>query len=249
MATRPAAITLAPQIKHAVRRLPAARAAIWRFRRLRHPAWLGTVRRTTPLSDVHGFDRGTPVDRYYLDQFLGEHGTDIHGRVLEVKDSGCTDRFGRNVQQREVLDIDPANPQATIVADLAAADSIPSASFDCFILVHTLQYIYDVRAALTHAHRILRPGGVLLVAVPCNGRLSTTYDGVNYSRFTPEGVRLLFQEVFGEDADLTVRSYGNALVLVASIMGMARQELSREELAVDDPCFPLLISVRAQRSR
>src|SRR5207248_3252340 len=35
------------------------------LRRLSRPAWLGTLRRTRPLSDVWGFDRGTPVDRYY----------------------------------------------------------------------------------------------------------------------------------------------------------------------------------------
>src|SRR5450755_3790753 len=82
------------------------------YRRLSRPAWLGTLRRTTPLSDEHGFDRGTPVDRYYIEGFLEEHRQDIRGRVLEVRDSGYTDRFGHELTQRAVLDINSANPLA-----------------------------------------------------------------------------------------------------------------------------------------
>src|SRR6266478_325221 len=125
-----------------------------RLRRLARPAWLGTLRRTTPLSDHWGFDRGTPLDRYYIERFLEEHCQDIRGRVLEVRDSRYTDRYGTAVQRRDVLDIDPRNPNATIVVDLATADAIPPDQFDCFVLTQTLQFIYDTRAAVAHAHRI-----------------------------------------------------------------------------------------------
>ena len=62
-----------------------------RLRRLRRPAWLGTLRRTSPLSDVFGLDRGKPVDRRYTEAFLDRHRQDIRGRVLEVKDSRYID--------------------------------------------------------------------------------------------------------------------------------------------------------------
>src|SRR5215475_200329 len=101
-----------------------------RLRRLSRPAWLGTIRRTVPLSDWYGYDRGTPVDRYYIERFLEEHRQDISGRVLEVKDSSYTNRYGIGVQRRDVLDIDRTNPHATIIADLTAADGIPSDQFD-----------------------------------------------------------------------------------------------------------------------
>jgi len=46
----------------AARHAPArAKRAVRALRRLTRPAWLGTIRRTTPLSAVYGFDRGTPV--------------------------------------------------------------------------------------------------------------------------------------------------------------------------------------------
>src|SRR5215510_7351380 len=129
-----------------------------RLRRFLRPAWLGTLRRTTPLSDRYGYDRGTPVDRYYIELFLQEHRRDIHGRVLEVKDRGYTERYGTDVKRCDVLDMDPHNGQATIIADLTAADAIPADTFDCFILTQTLQLIYDIRAAISPAHRSLRPG-------------------------------------------------------------------------------------------
>src|SRR5512143_570616 len=101
-------------------------------RRFLHPAWLGNVRRTSPLSDHWGLDRGTPVDRYYIEQFLEQNRQDIRGRVLEIKDSGYTDRFGAGVEGCDVLDIDASNPKATITADLANADLIPADHFNCF---------------------------------------------------------------------------------------------------------------------
>src|SRR5512140_143153 len=99
---------------------PAGRARSQRqrfMRRLLRPAWLGTLRRTTPLSDYWGYDRGTPVDRYFMEHFLDEHRCDIRGHVLEVENSFYTQRFGVEVERAEVLDIDSTNPHATIVAD------------------------------------------------------------------------------------------------------------------------------------
>ena len=138
-----------------------------RFRRLRRPAWLGTLRRTTPLSDGYGFDRGTPVDRYYIDRFLEENRAAIRGRVLEIKNAKYTSRYGTDVEASDVLDVDAANRNATIVADLAAADAVPADTFDCFILKQTLQFVFDTRAAIAHSHRLLRPGGVMLCTVLC----------------------------------------------------------------------------------
>lgn len=216
-----------------------------RLRRLVRPAWLGTIRRTTPLSDEWGFDRGTPIDRYYIGRFLEEHRRDVHGRVLEVKDSSYTDRYGVGVEQRDVLDVDVANRQATIVADLAAADSVPSDRFDCFVLTQTLQLIYDTRAALAHAHRILRPGGVLLVTVPALSRVIPRYGlATDYWRFTVASCSRLFGDVFGAE-HVTARSYGNVLAAVAFLTGMAGEELSRRELDIADDYFPLIIAIRA----
>jgi SAM-dependent methyltransferase len=214
--------------------------------RLRRPALFGTLRRTTPLSDVYGFDRGTPVDRYYIKQFLTDHHSDIRGHVLEVKSSNYTDAFGSGVLHKDVLDIDDTNPKATIVCDLAMADKIPEDKFDCFILTQTLQYIYDIHSALAHVRRILRPGGVLLATVPVLQRIDPELEKVDLWRFTRLLCEKLFHEVFSAD-ELTIRTYGNVLAGTATLYGIAAEELSNRELDTCSDAYPLIVAIRARK--
>jgi SAM-dependent methyltransferase len=218
-----------------------------RLRRLRQPAFLGTIRRTTPLSDHWGRDRGTPLDRYYIEHFLAGASNVIRGRVLEVMNADYTRRFGTAVERSDVLDIDPANPAATIVADLANADDIPSETFDCFILTQTLQYIYEIRSAVGHAHRILRPGGTLLCTVPTVSRIARRELQSEYWRLTTAACSRLFGDVFAGGV-VEVRSHGNVLTAVAFLVGMAREELSSRELDRDDPFFPVIVTVQARKA-
>jgi SAM-dependent methyltransferase len=219
---------------------PEQRRRAWRWLR---PAWPGTLRRTTPLSDRYGFDRGTPIDRYYIEAFLSEHRRDIRGCALEIKDCTYVTRFGSGVEHCDVLDIDARNPHATIVTDLASADVAPSDRFDCFVLMQTLQFLRDLPAAIGHAHRMLKPGGVLLVTVPAVARIERTLAHVDYWRFTAASCTALFGEQFGKD-NIEVVAYGNVLTATAFLMGMAAEELRRDELDTHDPYFPVLICVR-----
>ena len=223
------------------------RRLLQQVRRVAQPARLGTLRRTTPLSANWGADRGSPIDRYYIEQFLAEHRRDICGQVLEVKDSRYTDAYGNHVTRREVLDIDPANRRATIIADLSAADAVSDNCFDCFVLTQTLQFIYDYRAAVAHAQRMLRPGGVLLATVPSISRVDRRLDA-DYWRFTAAACTALFGELFGPE-NVQVRSYGNILAAIAFLAGMAHQELSAAELSAHDQHFPVIVAIRAVKCR
>src|SRR5262249_49186354 len=60
------------------------------------PRW-GNLRRTAPFSATFGFDRGVPIDRYYLHRFLDANRALIAGRVLEVQHTSYTGRFGTGV--------------------------------------------------------------------------------------------------------------------------------------------------------
>ena len=215
---------------------------------LRRPIRLGSLRRTTPISEHWGADRGTPIDRYYIERFLAEHSADIRGRVLEVKDRRYTERFGRGVSTSDILDLDDSNPDATIVADLSDAGEVPPESFDCFILTQTLQFVYPVEAAIREAHRLLAPAGVLLVTVPAVSRIDR-HAGVDgdFWRFTVASCHRLFEPVFGH-ADLHVHAYGNVLAAVGFLAGLAGQDLSERELDVEDVYFPVLVGVRARKS-
>jgi hypothetical protein len=83
------------------RTLPlSARRWLWAhwqaYRRWPPLGWVrfGNLRRVTPLSQEFGFDRGLPIDRYYIENFLAHHAEDIRGHVLEVRDATYTQRFG-----------------------------------------------------------------------------------------------------------------------------------------------------------
>ena len=216
-----------------------------RARRILRPPWLGVLRRTEPLSKW-GADRGTPVDRYYIKRFLERHRTDIRGRVLEVRDSRYTSRFGAGVEAVDVLDVEPGNPLATITADLSAADAIAAETFDCFVLTQTLQYIRDLDGALRHARRILKPGGVLLATVPGISRVDTGHADRDLWRFTPRACSLLFDASWPGD-EVAVTAEGNVLAAAAFLYGVAADELSAEKLAMRDPNYPVVVCVRAVR--
>jgi SAM-dependent methyltransferase len=217
-----------------------------RANRLRRPGKLLTYRRTSPVSDRYGWDRGRLIDRFFIERFLEENADAIHGRVLEVADAAYTTRFGAGVTRSDVLDIRPENPLATIVADLSEGAGLPGEAFDCFILTQTLQFIYEVRAAVTQARRALKPGGVLLATVPSIQRVGKSHLERDYWRFTPASASALFGEIFGPEA-VSVRPYGNLVTSVAFLRGMALEEVPRAARTVDDPFFATTIAVRAER--
>lgn len=209
---------------------------------------MGDLRRVEPINRHWGWERGGPVDRHYIEDFLARYADDIRGRVLEVGDDAYTRQYGgRRVTRSDVLDVSERNTKATIVADLANADHIPDATFDCIILTQTLQYVYDVRAALRTLYRIVAPGGTLLLTVP--GISQTTDDNLRacwYWSFTVPSVTRLAGELFPA-ACIEVESHGNVLTAISFLHGLARQELRPEELAITDSDFPLVITLRARK--
>jgi glycosyltransferase involved in cell wall biosynthesis/SAM-dependent methyltransferase len=208
----------------------------------------GDLRRLEPISAVWGLDRGQPIDRYYIEQFLGRHREDIHGRVLEVKDPVYTQAFGSGVEASDIVDIVAENPHATLVCDLAVDGSLPENSYDCFILTQTIHIIHEVDIVLRNAMRTLRPGGVLLATLPCVSRVDyeSGLEGDQW-RFTPASARRLFEDTFGV-GQIESQTFGNVLTCCAFLMGVSAGELSQAELDRRDAYFPLLIGVRAVKT-
>lgn len=203
-----------------------------------------------PFSRQFGFDRGKPVDRWYIERFLASRSADVRGRVLEVYEDTYTQWYGGDaVESNEVLHKGDDNPAATIIGDLATGEGLPEEEFDCFVMTQTLLLIPDVRGAIEWSRRVLKPGGVCLATVPCISQGSPD-DVERYGdwwRFTSRGTRLLFSEVYGA-GNVEVAAHGNVLSACAFLYGMAAEELTEEQLAFDDPQYELLITVRAVRA-
>jgi SAM-dependent methyltransferase len=205
----------------------------------------GSLRRLTPISRTFGFDRGLPIDRYYIERFLSAHAADIGGHVLEIGDDTYTRQFGGDrVKKSDVLHVSEGNPKATIVGDLTCATHIPSDRFDCVIFTQTLHLIYDARGALQTLHRILKPGGVLLATFPGISQISDERWRESWHwAFTQLSARRLFEEIFPQN--VCVEVCGNVLAAIAFLHGLAAEELRQDELDYRDAHYQVSILVRA----
>jgi SAM-dependent methyltransferase len=228
------------------RRLPVSVRNTLKSWVLRRPAprW-GNLHRLEPFSQIYGFDRGLPVDRKYVDEFVVAHRADVRGVVLEVQTTEFTQRVGgARVEESAVLDIRPDNPHATLVADLCEPESLPEGAYDCFILTQTLHLLPDVRVALANAWRSLAPGGVLLLTVPVVSRVDPVE--LDLWRFTPAGLERLLRDELPE-ATIEVRGYGNLLAALATLLGVAVQELDARKLELHDRFFPIIVGARVEK--
>jgi SAM-dependent methyltransferase len=213
---------------------------------------LGDLRRLEPIDGHFGGGRGKPIDRHYIERFLRRHATDVRGRVLEVGGDDYTRRFGgARVVRSDVLHVAPSHAGVTLVADLAApGEALPDGAFDCFICTQTLQYVFDLAAAMRTIHRLLAPGGVLLLSVPGISQLSP-YDRDRWGehwRFTPQSVARLLGEPFGADG-VAVQGHGNVLAAIGFLHGLACEDLTAAELDAPDDRYPLVVTARAAKAQ
>ena len=237
---------------------PATRDWVVRRQRRHGLLWprRGTIRfgdlhRLTPISPIFGIDRGLSVERYYIDRFLAAHRTDVRGHCLEIGDPAYTRKFGDDrVTRIDVLHVVPGNPHATLVADLACADHLPSDTFDCVILTQTLQMIYEIRSALRHLHRVLKPGGVVLATshgISKIGRRRGRDPWGEYWHVTTQAAERLFADAF-PGGRIDVGSCGNVLAAVCALHGIVAEELDPRDLDHRDPDFEVIVTVRAQKA-
>ena len=202
-----------------------------------------------PVSRDFGAERGQPLDRYYIEQFLSTYQADIRGDVLEVEESLYSRKFGQHVRSFNTLHVTEKVTPETIVADLSQPALLPQNRFDCFICTQTFHYIYDIDKGVEGTYQLLKPGGVLLATMPTVSQKSVSDDKPwkEYWRLTSDAAERAFGQVFGAD-NVTVEAYGNVLVAVAFLLGLAAQDIPRKKRDVYDPHYQCLVAVRAQKA-
>jgi len=130
---------------------------------------------------------------------------------------------------------------------LGTCDGVPPETFDCIVLTQTLHLIFDVHAAARTLHRILKPGGVLLLTVPGITQIPRSESSYWYWSFSSLAAERLFRGAF-EGGTVDVASHGNVLAATAFLYGLAEQELRDSELDASDPDYPVTITVRAVKA-
>lgn len=226
-------------------KIRAIRGHIVRLMKPKHGHFLFPIPKQSrePISRMYGFDRGTPVDRYYIESFLEENRDKINGICLEITDPKYLMKYGGNkVTRVDVLDVNLNNEMANIIGDLRDLKEIKSDTYDCLVITQTYVMVDDYEAAIRESFRILKPGGTLLATMPC---LSPVWNiNNNFWRFTVASAKYVFGK-YVKPENLNVKSYGNALSGQAFWVGMSIQDVTKEEMDRNDSYFPVIVAIRA----
>jgi hypothetical protein len=208
------------------------------------------MRRLQPL--YSGRSAGLSIIRYYWADFLEQHQADVRGYGLEIEETTTLRQYGgEKLIQADAIDLSAHNAEVRVVADLSRADAIAGNQYDCFLIPFSTAVIYDIEAALYHAVRIVKPGGVLLVNFWCmdyylHRGLDMGTGGALYMHhwFTPIQVHGLLRRLDLCDQDYQVQIYGNLMARMAFLLNLPARDLTARERDHVDPGQPLLICAR-----
>ncbi len=219
------------------------------------PVTFANPSETTPVSRAFGLDRGVPIDRHYIGEFLSRHSDAIRGEALEVGETKYLRQFGGLTTSRSVLvpSLDALSGRGeragTLVADLSRIPPDIANRFDTFVCTQTLNFIADVDGAVQGARTLLKVGGIFLGTVAGISQVSR-YDASrwgDYWRFTPQGIGSLLRRHFGETVQIT--EFGNLTAALALLQGLAVEDLpSPDLLAPVDPDYPVILGFLAHKT-
>lgn len=222
------------------------------------PIDMGSFQDIDCITRNFGFDRGLPVDRYYIGRFLEMNRALIHGEVLEVAERTYATTYGDKNVRSWILNYSSTDvvrdvEALTITGDLTNETSIPSLTFDCFICTQTLNSIFELNTAVTNIRRLLKPGGAALVTLPSLTQI-TSYDNERWGdfwRFTPASARRLFSEVFCHEGDsVDVVEFGNLTAAITLLRGAAVEDLPETTLLDKvDSDYPVLTAVVVRKGK
>ncbi len=208
---------------------------------------------TKPVSRVFGLDRGTPIDRYYIERFLDDYQDDkitVNSTYNTLEISGTT--YSKRMAQRynsthfncEILDYSKGE-------DLTNVSTLKKDYYDLFICTQTFNFIYNIKEAITGAYYTLKPGGTLLATVAGAITPISRYDMDRWGHFwgfTDLSAKKLFSVVFGED-NVEVNIYGNALAATAFVQGAAQEDLiDIRVLDEKDDDYQVLLGIRCLKN-
>ena len=196
---------------------------------------------TTPISEQFGTERGTPVDRYYIEYFLNMNANKIQGDVLEIEDNNYTKKYGNNYNSI-VMDVSSKADNIDFNANLETGEGIIDNIADCFICTQTLMYIFDLKKAAHNIGRLLKKDGVALIT--CSGLSQNSRRCMeNYGAYWGFN-EAVFKKMFSDETSLEVvdtGSYGNIKTVVAHISGLCFEDLEEKDFVENDLCYPLIV--------
>ncbi len=199
-----------------------------------------------PVSRAFGVDRGTAIDRHWIEAFLAMHASPAAGAILEAGGTTYSQRYYPNMAAHEMEIAVQTKPNG-VVCDLEVGNRALERRFDVMVATQLFNFIFDVRAALANSAAMLRPGGLLVGSVAGITQVSR-FDADrwgHYYSFTEQSWRRLLAQHF---KDVTVETRGNVDTACAFLNGLCVEELDPALLVEHDPDYPVSVLFAARKA-
>ena len=148
----------------------------------------------SPFKVAAGIARGGTLTRALF--HLALHGERISGRVLDLGAKSPKAGYYHHLSADPGTEVTYSDlvgdPERGIVpVDVEKTFPFPDGSFDTILAFHLLEHVFDAHMVAAETHRVLRPGGRLLVATPFLYEYHADPD--DFVRFTDSGLRRLLE--------------------------------------------------------
>lgn len=90
------------------------------------------------MSRQFGLERGTSIDRIYIERFLNQYRNLITGDCIEIAEDTYTRKFGTNVDNAYIMHVTGEN--GAIKGNLVTGEGIQEGIVDCAIVTQTLSF-------------------------------------------------------------------------------------------------------------
>ncbi len=186
------------------------------------------------ISNDFGFSRGSPIDRYYINNFFLKNSNYINNNVLEFGDNYYFKKFCKH--ENSTCDIftsilDKRNDNIKrIHCDLTKIEPKYFGKYDCVICTNVLNFIFDTKAAISGISNMLKPGGICIVTLAGFSTHISRYDydrWGDYWRFSDLSAIKLFENYFDI---IFIKNYGNVYSAIAQMNGFCVEELELEKV-------------------
>ncbi len=162
-----------------------------------------------PASRVFGYDRGLPIDRFYINEFLTKQAKLFKGSCVEIGYPEFALKFNIPPENITVIGVNGGGRDFRYInCDLTSECTLPESVFDLFICTQTLNFISDYKSAVKNSSKLISKEGAFVGTVSGLSTLSK-YDEDrwgDYYRFSERAIREALLEYF---YDVEIVTYGN----------------------------------------
>jgi hypothetical protein len=208
------------------------------------PAFLKLTR---PVSDVlPAIAHGMSIYSFYADQFLRGYRSELRGRILQIGPTEFSDKVLQESANVMVDRMSLEEFQNVITQNSSTEPAHQIGTYDCILSTITLSHMFELKRAIALLHRMLKPGGTLLLAEAGIQRVenSELKSNQHYWNFTSLALQCLLGEVFPNDG-ITIKPYGNVMTAIAALHGLSSGRFKPQDLNFFDRDYEVLIGVCA----